>query len=109
MDERPKVKISRLREIGWSLWDPIGLREISDGEWQDGGACAGEYDGYLLQAAARLLRGDPAAEVVGYLEEAETGYIGMTRNATTRQRAEGAVVAIQAYLATLPAGQRSVR
>ena len=86
MSDFPKVKLSRLREIGWSLWDPIGLRELSEGDWQDDGACADEYDGYLLQVVGRLRRGDPTAEVIAYLEDTEVGHIGLTRSPTTGAR-----------------------
>ena len=109
MAEQAKIKLSHLREIGWSLWDPIGLKGLSDGDWQDGGACADEYDGYLVQVAGRLTRGEPTAEVVAYLEETETGHIGLSRNATTRSRAEATVAAIASYLTTLPDGPLKVR
>jgi hypothetical protein len=33
MTEQAKIKLSRLREIGWSLWDLIGLKGLSDGDW----------------------------------------------------------------------------
>jgi len=26
----PEIKLSRLRDIGWSKWDPIGLLAVSD-------------------------------------------------------------------------------
>lgn len=104
MTERAKIKLSRLREIGWSSWDPIGLRKLSNGEWQDGGACADEYDGYLIEAAGMLRNGKPTASVVAYLEDTETGHIGLTRSATTRSRAEATVAAISDYLATLGPG-----
>jgi hypothetical protein len=109
MSEHVKIQLSRLRAIGWSHWDPIGLREISDGEWQDGGACADEYDGYLLQVAGRLRKGERTSDVVAYLEGTETGHIGLTQNATMRSRAEATVAAIQEYLATLPPGPLKVR
>jgi len=102
MTERAKIKLSRLREIGWSLWDPIGLRAVSD-DWQDGGACEDEYDSYLLHAASMLRGGEPASEVVAYMMQTETGHIGLTPNETTRSRAEATVSAISEYLATLPA------
>jgi hypothetical protein len=108
MTEQAKIKLSRLREIGWSLWDPIGLKGL-DGNRRDGGTCADEYDGYLLQAAGRLRRGAPTAEVVAYLEETETGHIGLSRNETTHSRAEAAVTAIASYLASLPEGPLKVR
>ena len=108
MNEPSRVEISRLREIGWSLWDPIGLREISDGDWQDGGACADEYDSYLLQVVGKLRRGEPVSEVVAYLEDTETGHIGLTEKETTRSRAEATVAAIREYLSTLQQGPLNV-
>jgi hypothetical protein len=109
MADQAKIKLSRLREIGWSLWDPIGLRELSDDDWRDGGPCADEYDGYLLQAAGRLRRGESKSEVIAYLVETETGHIGLSLNETTRSRAEATVTAINAYLETLPPGPLKVR
>jgi len=109
MSDFPKVKLSRLREIGWSLWDPIGLRELSDGDWQDGGACADEYDGYLLQVVGRLRRGDPDDEIIAYLEDTEVGHIGLTRSPTTGTRATATVEAIRDYLTSIPPGPLKVR
>lgn len=109
MSAGAKLKLSRLREIGWSHWDPIGLREISEGDWRGDGACADEYDSYLLQAAGMLRGGEPSSKVVAYLEETETGHIGMTLNKTTRSRAEATVTAISDYLETLPLGPLKVR
>jgi hypothetical protein len=103
MTERPKIELSRLREIGWAQWDPIDLKHLSDGEWQDGGACADEYDTYLMQVAGRLLTGATASEVIAYLEDIEAGNMGLGHTASTRPRAEATVAAIIAYLATLPA------
>ena len=109
MSDFPKVKLSRLREIRWSLWDPIGLRDLSDGDWQDGGTCADEYDGYLLQVVGRLRRGDPTAEVIAYLEDTEVGHIGLTRSPTTGVRATATVEAISDYLTTIPLGPMKIR
>jgi len=109
MTEQAKIKLSSLREIGWSLWDPIGLKGISGGEWQDGGACADEYDRYLLQVAGRLRQGEPTAEIVAYLEKIETGHIGLSLNETTHSRAKATVAAISSYLSSLPDGPLEVR
>lgn len=109
MSDAPRVKLSRLREIGWSLWDPIGLSRLGDDEWRDGGACADEYDSYLLQVVGRLRRGESDAAVAAWLEETETDHIGLTRNATTGPRAAATVAAIKAYLATLPPGPLKMR
>ena len=109
MSDHAKIKLSRLREIGWSLWDPIGLREISVGEWRDGGACADEYDGYLLQAVGKLRRGERPADVAAYLVTIETGHMGLSPGSTVRSRAEATVAAIGQYLGELPAGPLKVR
>ena len=44
--------LNRLRDIGWTLWDPIGLLP-PEGEWDDcaNRSFAGEYDQYLIAAA----------------------------------------------------------
>ena len=54
----PKLKLSRLRDIGWSIWDPIGLMG-SEQNWDDEDCrpFADEYDSYLIQAAGQLRRG----------------------------------------------------
>ena len=109
MIDQPKIKLSRLREIGWSEWDPIGLSEIGDDHWKDGGACADEYDSYLLQVAGRLRRGEALEDSVSYLEEIEMVHMGGGRVATTRSRAEATVAAIADYLADLPRGSFKVR
>jgi hypothetical protein len=109
MTSPAKIKLSRLREIGWSLWDPIGLRDLSDGDWQDGGPCADEYDGYLLQVVSRLRRGQSTSIVTAYLEGVETSRMGLTPTETTRSRAHATVGAIAAYLAALSAGPLKVR
>lgn len=109
MVAHPKIKLSRLREIGWSQWDPIGLSQMGDDDWKDGGPCADEYDSYLLGVVGRLRRGEPTSEAVSYLEEIEIVHMGGERNSTTRQRAEATVIAIADYLKTLPAGPLMVR
>ena len=47
MNHRPTFKVSRVREIGWGCWDPIGLANL-EVRPDD------EYDSYLLQNAGRL-------------------------------------------------------
>lgn len=109
MSELPKVKLSRLREIGWSQWDPIGLSQMGDDDWKNGGPCADEYDSYLLGVVGRLRRGEPAPDAVSYLEDIEIDHMGCGRNSTTRSRAEATVAAIADYLATFPAGPLKIR
>jgi hypothetical protein len=45
-----KIQLSRLRAIGWSTWDPIGIRDPCENE--DG--CVDEYDSYLLHVVSTL-------------------------------------------------------
>jgi hypothetical protein len=108
MIEQPR-KLSRLREIGWSVWDPIGLSQMGGDHWKDGGACADEYDSYLLQVAGRLRRGEAIEDTVSYLEEIEIVHMGGGRVATTRSRAEATVAAVADYIAGLPGGPVQVR
>ncbi|MNL41713.1 hypothetical protein D3C87_1641360 [compost metagenome] len=109
MIEQLKIELSRLREIGWSEWDPIGLSQMGNDHWKDGGACADEYDSYLLQVAGRLRRGEALEEAISYLEEIEMVHMGGGRVETTRSRAEATVAAIADYLSDLPGGPLKVR
>ena len=69
MTIRPKFKISKLREIGWSEWNPIGLDREKYTE--------DEYDSYLLQAAGRLRTGASTEEVATYLVDVERDHMGL--------------------------------
>ncbi len=80
----PKIRLSRLRDIGWTLWDPIGLLE--KGEAWDHKPNADEYDGYLLKAAGQLRRDAPAKEVVDFLIWAEAENMGLGNNPSQRKR-----------------------
>lgn len=94
MNHRPKFKVSRLREIGWSRWDPIGLVNL-DGRPDD------EYDSYLLQAAERLWNGASQDEVADYLTIIETEHMGLENGPNVRSRADEAVRALSNYVAEL--------
>ncbi|MAY88411.1 MAG: hypothetical protein CML02_17035 [Pseudooceanicola sp.] len=98
----PRIKLSKLRDIGWTLWDPIGLLLTSEGHsagtWdeEDNLPFADEYDTYLIAAASALRRGEPSGEVVDYLVHIETHSMGLTPTPTTRERALAVVEAILA-------------
>ena len=64
-----------MREIGWSTWDPIGLRNIEP-NWQID--CPDEYDRYLQEAASMLWRGRSAVETARYLEQCVTEAMGLS-------------------------------
>lgn len=71
----PKNDIDTLREIGWSLWDPIGLNDTMGG-WK-GQPFEDEYDTYLVKAAGMLRDHCDVEKVVEYLFYIETQHMGM--------------------------------
>ncbi|NSY39588.1 hypothetical protein [Leisingera sp. ANG59] len=92
----PKIKLSRLRDIGWSKWDPVGLL-ADDQSWDDEDCLpfAGEYDGYLLHAAGQLRRGEPEESVARYLVDIEANHMGLGNSPGALKRANEVVAAIQ--------------
>jgi hypothetical protein len=99
MSSRPPVKLSLLRDIGWSAWDPIGLKGI-EGGWE-GSAAADEYDTYLLHVTRSLQRGEPDNVLVDYLVVIETGHMGLSPTPTARARAEATVAAVREYVESI--------
>ena len=91
---RPKIRLSRLRDIGWTIWDPIGL--LDEGETWDQKPYADEYDSYLMQAAGQLRRNVPVTEVVDYLVQIESVHMGFGSSPSQREVCEKVVAAILA-------------
>ena len=93
----PKLKLSRLRDIGWELWDPIGLL-YEDSKWDDAAnrPFADEYDRYLVSAASQLRSGASHEQIAEYLCEIEAEYMGLGEIPGARQRAMAVVAAISA-------------
>jgi hypothetical protein len=89
MSKHPKLSLSRLREIGWKHWDPIGLAGA------DGGI-ADEYDAYLLKAAGMIRNGAPDEATTSYLVQAENETIGLGMREDTHNRAKATVEAMRA-------------
>ncbi|TCR83663.1 hypothetical protein [Rhizobium sp. BK376] len=93
----PKLKLSRLRDIGWSLWDPIGLlgpnRRWDEDEAQ---GFANEYDTYLVEAAGLLRRGISDQDVVELLVGAEMAHMGLGGQPDTYEHSRSTVAAIKA-------------
>ena len=97
----PRVKLSKLRDIGWNLWDPIGLLSSDgpfSGKWSDEAnqGFADEYDTYLISAAFQLRQGKSRDQVVRYLVNIESDYMALGENPTSQERAEAVVAAILA-------------
>lgn len=95
--KRPKIRLSRLRDIGWYSWDPIGLLPAG-GKWDDEDNLnfADEYDTYLMYAAGQLRRGTPDAEVVANLVMIEAEHMGLGIRPDTQERAKAVVASIHA-------------
>lgn len=91
--KQAKIRLSKLRDIGWAKWDPIGLLEPGD-TW-DHKPFADEYDTYLMQAAGQLRRGASRDEVMRYLIEIERDHMGLGMQRDTIKRAANVVTAIQ--------------
>lgn len=94
MTAQPKFRLSRLRDIGWSLWDPIGLRGLE--EQPDD-----EYDSYLMQAAGRLWNGASEEEVATYLVTIESDYMGLGQGQGVHERAHKVAEALNRYVSEL--------
>ncbi|WP_028958117.1 hypothetical protein [Sulfitobacter sp. 20_GPM-1509m] len=99
ISSRPRIKLSKLRDIGWTLWDPIGLlsaQGVFHGKWneQANQGIADEYDGYLISAASQLRSGEPLLQVIEYLVQVESEHMALGIGPTTRERAVAVVTAI---------------
>ena len=95
MTDRPNFQLACLREIGWSKWNPIGVRGPEHG-WP-----ADEYDAYLLHAADQLWNGQSDEEVADYLIRIETENMGLAAAPGIRQRASDVVRSMRPYAETL--------
>lgn len=92
MANHPKIRLSRLRDIGWSLWDPIGLLSKNE-HWKDQ-PFADEYDSYLLKAAGMIRRGQPPEIAVNYLVGIQKDHMEQDIASGDIDRAEAVVSAI---------------
>lgn len=92
--KHPKIRLSRLRDIGWRCWDPIGLAGL-DGGWENS-AAADEYDGYLLKVAGMVRRNEGDEAAAQYLVWGESEHMGMGVRADTHERAKATIAAIRA-------------
>jgi hypothetical protein len=72
---RPAVKLSALREIGWEVWDPIGIRDLVSDDYAEGPA--DEYDRYLLVAFGMAQSGKSESEITAYLGDLASRHMGL--------------------------------
>ncbi|MEA1831298.1 hypothetical protein U8607_04300 [Methylobacterium durans] len=87
------ITLSRLRDIGWKEWDPIGL--LTAGEAWDQKPFADEYDDYLRKVVAGFRNGRPLAEAVEYLLRIEREHMALGIRLGQEARAEATARAIQ--------------
>jgi hypothetical protein len=66
------AKLDRLRQIGWSLWNPIGLDDAWKADAPD------EYDQYLLHVADMSNGGASEADAAKYLIRIAAEHMGLT-------------------------------
>lgn len=104
MTNHAKIQLSRLREIGWKVWDPIGLAD-DHGVPPEGSA--DEYDRYLLHVAGMFDHGASTDEATAYLIGVATGHMGLT--AIDAGAAAATARGIADYLKSLPDGPKTVR
>jgi hypothetical protein len=99
MSSYPPLKLSRLRDIGWTEWEPIGLLPVGDA-WESYPEFADEYDRYLLEAASRLLRDWSVSDATDYLMLIASEHMGLGPpcDSSARNRAEAPANAIKAYV-----------
>ena len=99
MNSYPPLKLSRLRDIGWREWDPIGLLPAGE-TWESHPEFADEYDGYLIRAASELRRGWSVSDAADFLVSIVVDHMGMGSRpgSTARVRAEATANAIKAYV-----------
>jgi hypothetical protein len=90
MAERMHIDLNRLRQIGWDLWNPIGL----DDAWR--AAAPDEYDRYLLHIADMASTGRPADDAATYLIDIASRHMGLP--CVNRQAAFATASAIVAYV-----------
>lgn len=86
MDKR----LPALREIGWSLWDPIGLNNGNAPPTET----IDEYDVYLLQAAAMSQDGASPETIADWLMTIEAEHMALGRQANALKRAARTAEAI---------------
>jgi hypothetical protein len=99
MNSYPRSELSRLRDIGWREWDPIGLLPEGD-TWESYPEFADEYDRYLLEAASRLRRDWSVSDAAEYLMLIASEHMGLgpPHDDSGRNRAVATANAIKAYV-----------
>ncbi|GGF95381.1 MULTISPECIES: hypothetical protein [Rhizobium] len=83
--------LTRIRNAGWTLWDPIGLKDGA----QPPEEAVDEYDSYLLQVIDMLRHGEPVEMAIDFLMEIESEHMALGPQPDARDRATETVEALQ--------------
>ncbi len=87
----PRIRLSRLRDIGRRCWHPID-RASSD---ESNAATGGEYDDYLIKVARMIRMNESDEAAAQYLVWAESEDMRMEVCADIRARAAATIAAIR--------------
>lgn len=88
--------LQTLRDIGWSLWDPIGLNTHNGPPPE----AVDEYDSYLLEAVAMLRDGKSLQEVIATLVDIESEHMALGESPDTEERATRTVLELRQIILT---------
>lgn len=88
--------LQTIRDIGWRLWDPIGLGG-PDGPPAE---AIDEYDSYLLEAVAMLQAGNPLQAVIAMLMDIESEHMALGELPDAEDRATQTVMELRAVALT---------
>ena len=97
------IQLSRLRAIGWTLWDPIGL---ADETGVPSDECADEYDSYLLHVVDMMCDRKSLDEAASYLVWVATEQMGLPKQDHTAAMITARAIA--GYLISLPDGPKTI-
>ena len=97
------MEISELRKIGWTYWDPIGIRADGSDAWKTN--AADEYDNYLIHVVGLLRQGSSPEEAIQYLNLVATEHMALgPRSDAGQQAAAITVQEIARYLDSILSG-----
>ncbi|TNM66203.1 hypothetical protein [Aliirhizobium smilacinae] len=83
--------LQTIRDIGWSLWDPIGLNTHNGPPAE----AIDEYDSYLLEAIAMLRDGRPLQDVIATLVDIESEHMALGESPDSEERATQTVLELR--------------
>lgn len=84
-------ELQTIRDIGWRLWDPIGL----NGHDGPPAEAIDEYDSYLLQAVEMLREGKSLNDVIATLVDIESEHMALGESPDTEERATQTVLELR--------------